>query len=337
MKKIILATLISLLLNQYKTFASTKPVELSEISFKDSHSDWIELKISSPLKDTITIKDDSKITEIHPEQISNENYILIHFKSEEEKTESINNILHIYTKKSGITGTTEQITIESDLKILDAVCWQNSSPPSSEQKNIEALIAVNSWEGDCINSDEIKRFESIIKISQNKNKGSWEILLHPTPGEENTIKNSPPIAKITIQKPEGINNLSQISLEIPFSLNLDGSASYDPDGDEISYKWTFPDETTEGKNPKSHRFEISGGYEISLTVTDTFGSSDTEKIQINALNKKEDIKNKDLLDEIINNENKENLKNDDNKSSNWFNYFLIILMTGGGLFICLYK
>lgn len=334
MKKLILATLIFILLNDYKTFASTEPIEFSEISFKDSHSDWIELKITSPLKDTITIKDDGKITEIHPEQISNENYILIHFKSEEEKIESINNILHIYTKKSGITGTTEQITIESDSKILDAVCWQNSSPPSSEQKDIEALIAANSWEGDCINSDEIKRFESIVKISQNQNKESWKILLHPTPGEENTTKNSPPIAKITIQKPDGMNNADQISLETPFSLNLDGSESYDPDGDEISYKWKFPDETIDKKNPKSYRFDVSGNYEISLTVTDTFGSSDTKTIQINALNKKEDIKNKDLLDEVINNET---LQNKDNESSNWFNYFLIISMAGGGLFISLYK
>ncbi len=315
-------------------------IELSEINFKNSQSDWIELKINSLLNEKISINDDKKITEILPEQISDEKYILIHFKANEDYTESIDGILNIYTKKSGITGTTEQITLKSDSKIIEGVCWQNSSPTSSEKKDINSLINEKIWEGQCIDSEKIKKNESIIKISENKNKESWKIFKHSTPGTENTITNSPPVAKITIQKPKEIVDTSKISLETPFSLNVDGSESFDPDGDEILYRWQFPNEIIDKKNPKSYRFDISGNYEVSLTVTDELGASDTETIQINALNRKEDIENKNLLDEVIkNNSNSQKITEDakNKPSSAWLNYFLIILMAGVGLFICLWK
>jgi hypothetical protein len=170
MKKI---SIIIFLLLCETSFADTK---LSEISFKDSTSDWIEIALSPPLDFPVEIKDDKTIATITKDQVSNESFVLIHFKAEKEEIKSENNVLHIYTTKAGLTGTTEQITIESNGKILDAVCWENSKIPQSEQKDIEELLTSNAWTGECINSEEIKEKQSITKTGNNNNKDSWQIL-----------------------------------------------------------------------------------------------------------------------------------------------------------------
>ncbi|MFH1533831.1 MAG: PKD domain-containing protein [Nitrospirota bacterium] len=253
---------------------------LSEISFKDKTSDWIEISVNSDILSPLLVKDDGKIAEINP--ISDVRYILIHFKSESEKTTLEDNTFHIYTTKSGLTGTTEQITLESDSKIIDSVCWQNSSPTESELEDIKDLNLV----GKCINSEDISANQSIAKTAN-----GWEIHKHPTPAAENIYYNSPPTAKIIIQK-------GDTESEVPFSINL-ASESNDPDNDPLSYKWTFPDQIIEKENPKSYRFETSGAYEISLTVTDPEGLSSHDSIQINALNSAEDLQSAALLEKIV--------------------------------------
>jgi hypothetical protein len=318
MKKILI---ILFLITSQTTFANTKPLEFSEISFKDTKSDFIEIKINFMPEDEITICDDGKIAEISPSQISNEQYIVIHFKSEESSFKSENNILHIYTTKKGLTGTTEQITIESETTLIDAVCWENSSPTESELKDKNELIDAQAWQENCINSDEIEKNTSIYKSGTENTKESWQILKHPTPGSTNAFTNSAPIAKIEIQK-------GALQGPIPFSINLDGSNSYDPDGDALFYKWIYPDETFNTKNPKSYKIEKSGNYEISLTVTDEFGASDTEKIQITALNKLQDQQSIDLINKILEKQTQETFTEKTAPNTNWQYYLLIICFWG---------
>src|SRR6185436_11788804 len=52
------------------------------------------------------------------------------------------------------------------------------------------------------------------------------------------------------------------------AITFDGSASSDPDGDELEYIWAFGDGTFgEGVRP-SHTFEHEGRYLVTLFVTD---------------------------------------------------------------------
>ncbi|MBD3360656.1 hypothetical protein GF366_02525, partial [Candidatus Peregrinibacteria bacterium] len=254
MRKIVII-IAALFLNQ-TAFSYNSPLNFSEISFKNNKSDWIEIKINSPLNSEVKIKDDKLITKINPDQISDEKYILVHFKAEKDKFISKNNILHIYTKNSGLTATTEQITLESDSKLIDAVCWKNNSPTSSELNDIRILKEQKAWTGECVNSDKIEKNQSIVKKQNSGGKSGWKVFKHPTPGKENKLINLPPVAVITIQK-------GSLEKEVPFSLNLDGSDSYDPENDEIAYKWIFPEKTIkEKKNPSSFKFENSGTFEI---------------------------------------------------------------------------
>jgi len=59
-------------------------------------------------------------------------------------------------------------------------------------------------------------------------------------------------------------------------IEFDGSNSYDPDGDIVSYSWDFGDENNgNGTNP-THSYYNYGEYTIILTVEDNDGSKDTD-------------------------------------------------------------
>jgi PKD repeat protein len=64
--------------------------------------------------------------------------------------------------------------------------------------------------------------------------------------------------------------------EEEYFVEFDGSGSYDVDGEIISYEWDFGDGTTgHGMNP-SHYYERPNSLEVSLTVTDNNGATDTD-------------------------------------------------------------
>jgi len=49
---------------------------------------------------------------------------------------------------------------------------------------------------------------------------------------------------------------------------FDGSGSYDPDGTIDSYDWDYGDGATDSGVVTSHIYQLTGQYEVTLTVTD---------------------------------------------------------------------
>ncbi len=70
--------------------------------------------------------------------------------------------------------------------------------------------------------------------------------------------------------------------QVDRSVDLDGSASYHPDGTIISYDWSFGDNTTGTGVLVSHTYTTVGIYEVNLTVTDDRGvqSSNTTMVVV---------------------------------------------------------
>jgi len=274
----------------YANTETEKPaLEFTKVDIKNKSNDSVELKINSLPESTLLIKEDSAIATINPAEIESFailNKIKIIFKSEitEQSIDLSNKTLLIKTTKSGLTGTSEQLTIETEEgKIVDAICWQNETPPESEQKDLQKILEQNIWSGPCLDSSLISNNAAIEKTGERRESSSWTIIKGESPdtSEEylNPEENSPPKAVIKIQKGE-------ISKAIPFSLNLDGSESKDPDGDKLQYFWSYPfDQSFEKVNPPSFRFEEEGNFTITLTVTDPSGLSDTTSLEIKALRK----------------------------------------------------
>ncbi len=60
------------------------------------------------------------------------------------------------------------------------------------------------------------------------------------------------------------------------TIEFSGTASHDPDGIIILYKWSFGDGATAEGTTASHSYSHAGVYQVSLKVTDNFGLSDTD-------------------------------------------------------------
>jgi PKD repeat protein len=87
-----------------------------------------------------------------------------------------------------------------------------------------------------------------------------------------TINNVPPTARA---------NASATTITLGETITFDGSASSDPGADAIiNYQWDFGDTNSgSGVNP-TYTYSSAGQYDVTLTVTDEDGASDTDTIQI---------------------------------------------------------
>lgn len=52
------------------------------------------------------------------------------------------------------------------------------------------------------------------------------------------------------------------------AIQFDGGASFDPDGNTVTYAWTFGDGTSDAGATPTHSYETAGVYEVCLTVND---------------------------------------------------------------------
>lgn len=60
------------------------------------------------------------------------------------------------------------------------------------------------------------------------------------------------------------------------ACNFDGSASSDSDGTIVSYQWVFGDGATASGLTAGHTYAAAGQYNVSLSVTDNLGASDSD-------------------------------------------------------------
>jgi glucose/arabinose dehydrogenase len=66
----------------------------------------------------------------------------------------------------------------------------------------------------------------------------------------------------------------------PLTVHLRGSGSFDPDGQTLSYLWTFGDGGTSTAADPTHTYATTGLYTATLTVTDAAGATATDTVAI---------------------------------------------------------
>lgn len=72
--------------------------------------------------------------------------------------------------------------------------------------------------------------------------------------------NAPPLARITSSSQNPMIGVSDL---------FSGKGSYDPDGDGLSYKWTFGDGGSATGMNTTHAYERSGNFTVTLTTVDS--------------------------------------------------------------------
>ena len=87
-------------------------------------------------------------------------------------------------------------------------------------------------------------------------------------GTFKTAANKAPVASFTMNPNTG---------NFPLTVNLDASASSDPDGKIVSYQWNSSDGQVATGQQANLTFNQAGEYTITLTVTDDYGATATQK------------------------------------------------------------
>ena len=68
------------------------------------------------------------------------------------------------------------------------------------------------------------------------------------------------------------------------TARFDGSASSDPEDDDLTYEWDFDDGNSGSGEVAEHKFTERGTYSVALTVTDPWGASDTDSATVEVQN-----------------------------------------------------
>ncbi|MFD1513436.1 PKD domain-containing protein [Halomarina rubra] len=100
--------------------------------------------------------------------------------------------------------------------------------------------------------------------------GSYKIGLKVTDnGGESTTK----VQTIAVsEKPVAEIDISPKVPSTDSSTEFSAEDSVDPDGEIVSYRWSFPNSERQGKET-SYKFNSPGTYDVRLTVEDSFGST----------------------------------------------------------------
>ena len=85
------------------------------------------------------------------------------------------------------------------------------------------------------------------------------------------------------QAPTAVAKANLTSGDAPLTVNFDGTASNDPDGEPLSYAWDLDGDGDYDDSGAAHpawTYESPGEYAVSLKVTDALGASDTDSVTI---------------------------------------------------------
>lgn len=100
-----------------------------------------------------------------------------------------------------------------------------------------------------------------------------EVAVYPTALSEQRIRSHYAAAGRTPAERAPVASFTASTNEL--TVNVDGSASTDPDGNLATYEWSFGDGTTATGATASHVYAQAGTYTVTLKVTDTTGLSST--------------------------------------------------------------
>ena len=289
---------------------------ITEINFKNSDADWVELYYESPSGRSLNLKgisfaDDSAFKTVTDFTVGSGHYILLTFKNTMADKPPF-----LYTNRSGLTGTTEQFMIyDRNGKVLDAVCWTSSSPTTDEIKDVVELYEKNGWisaeTSSCIKSESVKNNESVARkgFTDTGSAADWAVTENLTPGAVNEVAEEAPeataAASTITQETSAVTQneplLSSPAEEISPPADAPPEETSLPDGSSISPALTQaqqinsqnqsgnPAKTTTTKTTKT----------VAKKTTSKTSSTKTKTKSTKALYKNGDLSDQVIISEIF--------------------------------------
>lgn len=140
---------------------------------------------------------------------------------------------------------------------------------NSDRSTDDGIIVTRLWEfGDNTTSQELSPRHTYTV------NGDFTVKLTLT--DDSGLKGSTTKVISVTEAPIAVIQYSPTSAEsAPATISFDASASRDPDGEIVSYRWDFGDGTRETEVALTHVFNSAGTFRVRLTVTDDKGVTDT--------------------------------------------------------------
>jgi PKD repeat protein len=112
--------------------------------------------------------------------------------------------------------------------------------------------------------------------------GTYTVTLTVTDDDDETDTDTATVTVAPVQSkpPHASFNVSPMFPEVNQKVTFDASASYDSDGEIVSYQWDFGDGSTGTGVTASHFYPLVGSSTVMLTVTDDCGKTDIDTVTI---------------------------------------------------------
>lgn len=234
---------------------------ITEVNFKNSHNDWVELYYESPTNQRFNLKgfqfeDDSVFKKIdHDYWLDSKQYYVLQFKNPGEDNEQNRTL---FTTHTGLTATTEQIILKNSKgAIVDAVCWSNEKPTADEVKDMQKLFQNHGWNSanpsSCLSSEKIMTNQSIIRVNLNDSNSvnDWATTTIATLGQANVLSTSSNTTTNNTQTNETSTDSSSDDTTSESTSNTTNSTNTTASGDLENITKSNPNKTSASKPTKT--------------------------------------------------------------------------------------
>ncbi len=165
-------------------------------------------------------------------------------------TGSASQLLRFHRPTASFTATPDNLTASVD---------------ASASSDVDGTIVSYDWEW----GDGTPNGTGVTASHTYATKGTFAINLTVTDNDGLTGRATRTLA--VSARPIASFNVTVVGL----TADVDGSASYDPDGTVVSWAWEWGDSTTGAGVTASHTYAAAGTYAVNLTVTDNDGLTGT--------------------------------------------------------------
>jgi PKD repeat protein len=177
--------------------------------------------------------------------------------------------------------------INNELKKIDTTepySWIWFVKPLGDEKNYTILVTAYDNNGN-VNSDSIIVYRPGLNYKFLLLLGAggliaWTLFRIRGAEPDGIIPVQPDNDSFDLNRPPVINAGGPYTGKVGIPVIFDASRSYDPDGDFLTYVWSFGDGSIGHGAKLSHTYDIEGTYTVKLTITDSEGNYDTKTMEV---------------------------------------------------------